>query len=143
MITFHEPYQRGDGWHMNVEGLNHRAINTLYAHEVVRGSFVFPNPATGKAFVGMDSLLVKRYGVWRCWWLVREDILDTGEQFRPLAAVWETAMAVALIPDELPPAETNEADDLPSIGNLGWQGDNDGMSGYDDDCYYGSIGWRG
>lgn len=57
--------------------------------------------------------------------------------------VHELFVAIAELQHPKPPQVKPPTDADPSIGNIGWQGGNDGRGGYDDDCYYGTVGWRG
>lgn len=90
-------YNKNNGyWHGHVEGLTHAQINALYAHEVCRGAFVFPDPRSGKATPTLNYGMVAEYGAVRCWWLVREDVLDAQEREVELSGQWERALGDAL-----------------------------------------------
>lgn len=119
MITWSEPTLNPNNgyWYLRVEGLTFAQVNAVYAHAVCAGSFIFPHPGTGKANPTMSVGLVRELGAQRCYWLLREDILDAGES-DALGAMWGRAIADALAQPNVYDAELDGDDDPSPYGTL-------------------------
>lgn len=90
MITWHEPtFNNNHGeWGIKIEGLNRHEVEQVWKHDLVRNGFVFPNPASGKAYPNLDVYTVRAMGAHRTWWMLREEIgvepyynLDSVDEF--------------------------------------------------------------
>lgn len=76
-------------WHVGVDHLRQKSERMLERHELA----VQVSVSAGSANVMLSPALVERFGVMRCWWWLREDVVEWGAL---LSLQMENAMAAAL-----------------------------------------------